>query len=39
MAYEQFGLIAPGREMPKIIIEKFDEDGAMTPDLELAGMH
>jgi cell division protein FtsL len=39
IAKEQFGLIAPGREMPKIIIEKFDDDDTIEPDLELAGMH
>ena len=38
MANERFGLIAPGRELPTLIIDKYEQEDTTSRELGLAGM-
>jgi cell division protein FtsL len=38
LANEKFGLIAPGRELPTLVIDKYEDEDTTHRELELAGM-
>ena len=38
IATERFGLIAPGRDLPTLVIDKYEQEDTTSRELELAGM-